>query len=110
METKMKPKIKRQSIITCLSAISPQLMSVTLTEDMGYEFGAIVPSGIIFPEPGMLLNYSNGSWPPDSWAAESEQEIANRLEKFLLEEEWSITAWDDLSDEELEEYADLLLK
>lgn len=87
--------------------MSPKLISVTLTEDMGYEFGAIVPRGVIYPEPGMLLNYSNGSWPPDSWGLVSEEQIENRLVEFLLEDEWSITTWEDLSDEELENVADL---
>lgn len=106
----MKLSIDRESIINRLNSMSPQLISVTLTEDMGYEFSAIVPSGVIYSEPGMLLNYSNGSWPPDSWALGAELEMVKRLEEFLLEDEWSVTAWEDLSDEELEEYADLFLE
>ena len=102
----MKPKIDRQTLITLLSSKTPQIINVTLTEDMGYEFCAIVPTGIIHPEPGMLLNYSNGSWPPNSWDLQSEEEMNKRLEEFLLEEEWSVTPWEDLSDEELEECAE----
>jgi hypothetical protein len=30
-----------------------------ISEDMGYEFNAIVPDGVIYAEPSMLLNYSD---------------------------------------------------
>jgi len=36
----------------------PLIIERTVSPDMGHEFCVIVPNGIIYPEVGMLLNYS----------------------------------------------------
>ena len=47
--------MSRNEIIKKLKNAAPALIGVSFSEDMGYEFSAIVPSGVIYPEPGMLL-------------------------------------------------------
>ena len=97
----MENTFDRKSIINRLKIISPKLLQVTSSDDMGYEFHAMVPSGVIFSQPGMLLSYSGGSWPPDSWNSKSESELNQLLKEFLLDEIWKVTPWHDLTDDEL---------
>jgi len=77
---------------------------VTATDDMGFEFSAIVPDGVIYAEPGMLLDYSAGQWPPDEWKVKTEEDFEVLLDEFLLDDTWQVNAWEDLSDEEIEQW------
>jgi len=54
----------------------------------------------------MLLNYSDGQWPPLKWKDKSDNEYKKLVSDFVLDEEWIETAWEDLSDEELEQWLD----
>ena len=87
---------------------APVLTSVSFSDDMGYEFSAIVPDGVIYAEPGMLLTYSGGCWPPDDWEGETNIDKKKQLEEFLLLDEWSITAWENIKLKELRQLLDIL--
>jgi hypothetical protein len=71
---------------------------------MGYEFCAVVPEGVIYSEPGMLLNRSGGAWPPDEWEENSDVDSKELMVDFLLDPEWHVTKWSDLSDDELDQW------
>ena len=73
----------------------------------GSGFCAIVPNGIIFPEVGMLLNYSGGSWPPDEWEDKTEKEYELLLNEFLLDEEWTVRKWNSWTKDELEQFLEM---
>jgi hypothetical protein len=92
----------RDEMIQRLKRIAPIVTEVTGTSDMGFEFSAVVPDGVICAEPGMLLNYSGGEWPPNEWEDKTEDERATLLRDFLLVDTWEVTSWDNLSDEEIE--------
>lgn len=49
----------REELIEKIKSHAPKILQVTMTE-MGYEFDGIHNDGIIFCEPGMLLNLSEG--------------------------------------------------
>ena len=66
--------LKKKELIEKLKKKAPLIIERTLSHDMGHEFCAIVPDGIIFPEVGMLLNYSGCSWPPDEWEDKTEKD------------------------------------
>ncbi|MBM3846789.1 MAG: hypothetical protein FJ405_10970 [Verrucomicrobia bacterium] len=83
--------------------MAPIVTQVTGTTDMGYEFSAVVPTGVIYAEPGMLLSYSGGEWPPFQWEDKTDEEHEKLLREFLLDEGWIVTAWEDLSDEKLKQ-------
>ena len=94
----------RDEIIEKLKQAAPIVTGVTVTGDLGYEFSAVVPDGVIFSEPGMLLSYSRGSWPPDEWEAKPKEEAKELLHHFLLAPTWSVTEWSDLSDDDLDQW------
>lgn len=94
----------REDMIHKLEQVAPIVTQVTGTMDMGFEFSAVVPNGVIYAEPGMLLNYSGGQWPPSQWESTEDEEYEKLLSVFLLDEEWTVTSWEDLSDEELEQW------
>lgn len=96
--------MKREDMIQNLKKASPVVTQVIFSDDMGYEFSAVVPDGVIYPIPGMLLDYSGGEWPPYLWENKTEEEYAELLRSFLLDETWEVTTWEDLSDEEIEEF------
>lgn len=91
----------REDMIHKLEQAAPIITQVTGTMDMGFEFSAVVPDGVIYAEPGMLLNYSGGQWPPSEWEETGEKEYKKLLTDFLLDEEWMVKSWGDLSDKEL---------
>lgn len=94
--------MEREEMLRKLKQLAPVVTQVTVT-DMGYEFSAIVPDGVIEAIPGMLLNYSGGEWPPDSWDDDkTDEELQALLKDFLLDEAWEVVAWDELTDEQLE--------
>lgn len=88
--------------IKILQGSAPYLTNVSYSEDMGYEFSAVVPSGVIYAEPGMLLNYSQGAWPPDSWSDLAAADYEKLLKDFLLDEAWTVIGWEKLGDEEID--------
>lgn len=94
----------REDMIHKLKQAAPIITQVTGTMDMGFEFSAVVPDGVIYAEPGMLLNYSGGQWPPSQWEETGEKEYEKLLTDFLLDEEWMVTSLEDLSDIELEQW------
>ncbi|MFO1375025.1 MAG: hypothetical protein U1E99_10670 [Agitococcus sp.] len=93
----------RKEMISKLEQAAPIVTQITGTMDMGFEFSAVVPNGVIYAEPGMLLSYSGGQWPPFQCEDTEGKEYEKLLREFLLDEEWMVTKWEDLSDEELEQ-------
>ncbi len=96
--------ITRENMIQNLKRIAPIITDVMGTEDMGYEFSAVVPEGVIYAEPGMLLGYSNGEWPPNTWENKTDADFEVLLKDFLLHETWRVSFWENLSDEEIEQW------
>ena len=94
----------REDMIYKLEQAAPIITQVTGTMDMGFEFSAVVPNGVIYAEPGMLLGYSGGQWPPFGWEKAGDEQFEKLLEAFLLDEDWVVTRWTDLSEEELEQW------
>jgi hypothetical protein len=102
-------KMNRKDIIEKLKSHAPIITAVTATQDMGYEFSAIVPSGVIYGEPGMLLTYSEGKWPPVRWMSKTEKEYDELEQKFLLDDIWEVTPWEELSDGEIKQWLDVVI-
>jgi len=96
--------MNRSDIIKNLQSYAPLIVTITFSDDMGYEFSAIVHHGVINSEPGMLLDYSNGRWPPDEWADMPQQDSIKMLSDFLINQRWSVIGWDQLSDIELDQW------
>ncbi len=99
--------MNRDEMIRKLVKLSPLVISVTASYDMGFEITAIVPEGIIQPSPGMLLSATGGYWPPLQWVDLDEVQLNSVLEEFFQDEEFDVIPWDQLNDEEVE---DLLKK
>jgi hypothetical protein len=93
----------REDMIHRLKQVAPIITQVTGTTDMGFEFSAVVPSGVIYAEPGMLLSYSGGEWPRFQWEGKTDEGYEKLLTEFLLDEGWIVKAWEELTDEELEQ-------
>ena len=91
----------RQKICSRLKNLAPKIFKLTFSQDMGYEFSAILSEGVIFGEPGMLISYSEGYLPFDNWDEDSEAEFNKKLEKFCLGIEDFIIPWDQISFEVL---------
>jgi hypothetical protein len=96
--------MKRSQIVSKLRDAAPAITSVSFSEDLGYEFNAIVPDGVIYAQPGMLLNYSGGLWPPDEWGSDHPLEFTRKLNALLLDKRWSVAVWGKLSQKELEQW------
>lgn len=96
--------MQRQATIEKLQSMAPVVTQVTATMDMGYEFSAVVPNGVIYAEPGMLLDYSGGEWPPQLWEEEATDKQEELLKEMLLSDTWAVTPWNDLSDDALEQW------
>lgn len=96
--------VNRKDKIAKLKSVAPTLVAVTKTEDMGFEFAAVVPDGVIYPEPGMLIDYSNGAWPPDEWDQGNDEQIKILMREFLLNPRWAVTAWAEISGAELDQW------
>lgn len=99
-----------KDIIQELKQIAPKIIQITLSYDMGYEFSAIVPDGVIFAYPGMLLDFSEGKWPPDEWKQLSDEEFTSSMDKLLLGQNFNVTPWEEISSEELQEIFDAVQK
>ncbi len=100
--------MNREEMIILLKNAAPALISVSFSEDMGYEFNAIVPDGVIYAEPGMLLNGSDDKWNLDDWHEIRLIENKQKLDSFLLDSNWRVTIWKDLSLDELEQWLESL--
>ena len=96
--------IKREDMIQSLKEISPVITQVTFSDDMGFEFSAVVDGGLIYAEPGMLLHFSGGQWPPSLWGDKTDEEYNDLFYRFLLDETWEVTQWEDLSDKEIKQW------
>ena len=94
--------------LAILKSSGPLVIGVTSTYDMGYEFSAVVPHGVIYPVPGMLIDYSGGEWPPHTWEYKDKEELNDLLAEFLLDSSWSVTPWNDLSDDEIHHWFEML--
>ncbi len=66
---------------------SPFIYNVTFSYDMGCEFSAITNRGVIFGEPGMMLNDYQGYWPFDIHIDDLNQN-KELLNKFLNQDHW----------------------
>jgi hypothetical protein len=82
--------MNRKDLIAKISKIAPKIIEIVFSSDMGYEFTAIHSEGIIFAEPGMLINVSGGQLPTDE-----------HLINFINKKYFKITPWDEINDEVL---------
>ena len=85
--------MNRKDMIIKLSEAAPKIVGVGFSDDMGYEFTAIHSNGIVFAEPGMLISVSGGQLPSDE-----------DLVKFINENYFEITPWDEVDTETLEHF------
>jgi hypothetical protein len=102
--------MNREDMINELRQLAPIITDVRQTFDMGYEFSAVVPEGVIYAEPGMLLNYSGGDWLLGQWKDKTNKEYKESLRSFLLDETWEVTKWEELSDEKIEKWLEEISK
>ncbi|WP_351011820.1 hypothetical protein [Shewanella sp. S1-58-MNA-CIBAN-0166] len=94
----------RTDMIQKLQQFAPIITLVTVTDDMGFEFSAVVPDGVIYSESGMLLEYSSGQWPPSEWEDDTDEELTLLRQEFLLDETWQVIPWADLEDKEIAQW------
>ena len=78
----------RLQALAALADKAPRVFDVIGTEDMGFECSILTDKGIIFRQPGMLLEFSEGHWPFDDEMKEEEKieklaELTKSLE-FLM--------------------------
>ena len=78
----------RLQVLAALADKAPRVFDVIVTEDMGFECSILTDKGIIFRQPGMLLEFSEGHWPFDDAMKEEEKiekiaELTESLE-FLM--------------------------
>ena len=90
----------KQNLVARLKQLAPLIYDLTLTE-LGYEFSAIGASGVIFPEPGMLLSTSYEGQLPE----ELKEGVSELSEEFYsaLFSELSVVPFENLTQEELEQ-------
>ena len=93
--------MSRDEMIQRIRDISPAVTQVTETLDMGYEFSAVLPDGVIYAEPGMLLDYSGGDWPPFNWVNKTDMEFSRQMFSFLLNGSWRVVPWCEIADNEI---------
>lgn len=53
----------RLPTVAALVARAPEVFDVVFSEDMGFECSILTDRGVIFGNPGMLLDFSGGEWP-----------------------------------------------
>jgi hypothetical protein len=90
-------------MISILKAEAPKILTIVYTEDLGFEFTAILNSGVIFAMPGMLLSDYGGNLPILEWEQKSEQENTKELQKFLENGCWEVIPWNEIQTSEIEE-------
>ena len=49
----------------------------------------------------MLLNFSNGNFPPLDWTDKTGDAYIKLLTDFLEDQDWEVTVWNELSIQEL---------
>ena len=86
--------MSREKAIEQLKATSPKVISITFSDDMGFEFKAVTADGVIFPEPGMLLDCENEDLPNDIDTKEA-------FENLLQGHHFSVVKWAELTDQDL---------
>lgn len=97
-------ELERKAAEDILRTKVPFIISATMTDDMGAEFSAAVPEGIIFAVPGMLLDFSDkngsylGNWPPFIWSIKGEDEYLRCMRDFLINDFWRVTPWEEVDD------------
>ena len=96
--------VTRDDMIRKLCHVAPIITQVTGTTDMGFEFSAVVAKGVIYAQPGMLLDYSGGEFPPFGWEDKTDEEFESLLAEFLLDGSWEVKVWEHLSDGEIEHW------
>ena len=96
----MKNNHKHSELIKRLKSQAPKIFDLAQTMDMGYEFSAVLNEGIIFAEPGMLLDYSGGHIPIDEWRKESNKVFGEKFNDFIKGFD-NITPYEQISVEEL---------
>ena len=79
---------------------APKIFDLVFSMDMGYEFSAILQEGVIFAEPGMLLEHSEGYLPADEWREDPPKVFEKKFRLFLQDFE-DITPYHQISNEEL---------
>lgn len=78
-----------ETIIEILKDRAPAILNPTLTFDMGAEFTILAKNGVIFQQPGMLLDYSGGQIPFSDEMTSDEflttiNDLASTLEEYLI--------------------------
>lgn len=78
-----------ETIIEMLKDRAPAILNPTLTFDMGAEFTILAKNGVIFQQPGMLLDYSEGQIPFADEMTSDEflttmNDLTSSLEGFLI--------------------------
>mgnify|MGYP003974859641 FL=1 len=81
----MKNNPKHSELVKDLQSQAPKIFDLAWTMDMGYEFSAILQEGVIFAEPGMLLDYSEGQIPFDEWFKEPNEVFKEKFTDFIKE-------------------------
>jgi hypothetical protein len=91
------PRIKT---LAALAAKAPKVFDVLGTEDMGFECSILTDQGIIFRQPGMLLDFSDGQWPFHDEMTDKQR--SEKLAELVLFLEFSITPFSDIDLETLQ--------
>ena len=90
----------KQDLITRLKLLAPRVYDLMLSE-LGYEFSAISATGVIFPEPGMLLSTSYEGQLPEE-LKEGGGELSEEFYSALFSE-LSVVPFEKLTENELEQ-------
>jgi len=97
----------RAQLINKIIEYAPKIIAAVFSDDMGYEFRALTAKGIIYNEPGMLLDYSDGHWPI---TGKNNKDRKAQFEEMLEYFDQDITGWEDHSDDELQQIYDELIE
>lgn len=94
--------------IDILRSNSPLVLTLTFSEDMGYEFNALLQNGVILASPGMLLNYSDLSEEQEDLLTVFFDSPDEFLTKIVEEGLLDITPYESLDANEIDFLLDLL--
>lgn len=78
-----------ETIIEILKDRAPAVVNPTLTIDVGAEFTILTKNGVIFQQPGMLLDFSGGQIPFSDEMTQDEflatiNDLTNSLDGLLI--------------------------
>jgi hypothetical protein len=90
----------RFQTLTALTDISPRVFDIIVTSDMGFECSILTDRGIIFRQPGMLIDFSGGQWPFHDEM--SEEETLEKLAELTASLEFWITPFAEIDLETLQ--------